>query len=199
MYMAEKTKKCYELADIDPALECDAQDNMGGIVETIIFGYHDEVATWPDLPAATETALDLEQAGALKGDVVMANGCKAYKFSFTDNTGSFTIKLQGETGGESFLEELTIVSARIRKKLLGFMNAAKGRKLFFIVEDNNGVKYLMGDRRRGAILASDSDGASTGTGATERNQTSLKFQYNAPRALAYEGDCESILTAATGG
>ena len=35
--MAEKTKKCYELADIDPALECDAQDNMGGIVETIIF------------------------------------------------------------------------------------------------------------------------------------------------------------------
>ena len=91
------------------------------------------------------------------------------------------------------------MSARIRKKLLGFMNAAKGRKLFFIVEDNNGVKYLMGDRRRGAILASDSDGASTGTGATERNQTSLKFQYNAPRALAYEGDCENILTAATGG
>ena len=57
--MAEKTKKCYELADIDPALECDAQDNMGGIVETITFGYHDDVATWPDLPAATETALDL--------------------------------------------------------------------------------------------------------------------------------------------
>ena len=197
--MAANTKKCYELADIDPALECDAQDNMGGVVESVIFGYHNEVATWPDLPVVKETAMSLDEAGALSGDVVMANGSKAYKFAFTDNTGSFTIKPQGETGGESFLMELTMVSARIRKKILGFMNATKGRKLFFIVEDNNGVKYLMGDRRRGAILASDSDGASTGTGATERNQTSLKFQYNAPRALAYEGDCENILTAATGG
>lgn len=189
-------KKCYDLADIDPAFECDAQDNMGGIVESVTFGYHNEVATWPDFPTSSDSALSLEKAGALEGDMVMANGCKAYKFSFTDNTGSFTIKPQGETGGESFLMELTLVSARIRKKILGFLNATKGRKLFFIVEDNNGTKYLMGDSRRGAILASDSDGATTGTAATERNQTTLKFQYNTPRALVYEGDCENILTAA---
>lgn len=189
-------KKCYDLADIDPAFECDAQDNMGGIVESVIFGYHNEVATWPDYPTSSDAALSLEKAGALEGDVVMANGCKAYKFNFTDNTGSFTIKPQGETGGESFLMELALVSARIRKKILGFLNATKGRKLFFIVEDNNGTKYLMGDSRRGAILASDSDGATTGTTATERNQTTLKFQYNTPRALVYEGDCENILTAA---
>lgn len=190
-------KKCFELADIDPALECDAQDNMGGIVESVIFGYHDEVATWPDSPTSKEAALTLDQAGALEGDVVMANGCKAYKLKFTDNTGSFSIKMQGETGGESFLMELSLVSARIRKKILGFMNAAKGRKLFFIVQDNNDVTYLMGDKRRGAILASDSDGATTGSSPTERNQVSLKFQFTTPRALAYEGDCENILTAAS--
>lgn len=194
--MADK-KKCFELADIDPALECDAQDNMGGIVESVIFGYHDEVATWPDSPTSKEAALTLDQAGALEGDVVMANGCKAYKLKFTDNTGSFSIKMQGETGGESFLMELSLVSARIRKKILGFMNAAKGRKLFFIVQDNNDVTYLMGDKRRGALLASDSDGATTGSSPTERNQVSLKFQFTTPRALAYEGDCENILTAAS--
>lgn len=194
--MADK-KKCFELADIDPALECDAQDNMGGIVESVIFGYHDEVATWPDSPTPKEAALTLEQAGALEGDVVMANGCKAYKLNFTDNTGSFSIKMQGETGGESFLMELSLVSARIRKKVLGFMNAAKGRKLFFIVQDNNDVTYLMGDKRRGALLASDSDGATTGSSPTERNQVSLKFQFTTPRALAYEGDCKNILTAAS--
>lgn len=196
--MAVNPKKCYELADIDPALECDAQDNMGGVVESVTFGYHNEVATWPDLPAVEENAMSLDEAGALSGDVVMANGCKAYKFAFTDNTGSFTIKPQGETGGESFQMELNLVAARIRKKILGFINATKGRKLFFIVEDNNGVKYLMGDARRGAILASDSDGATTGSSATERNQTTLKFQYTTPRALVYEGDCENILTAAGG-
>lgn len=194
--MADK-KKCFELADIDPALECDAQDNMGGIVESVIFGYHDEVATWPDSPTPKEAALTLEQAGALEGDVVMANGCKAYKLNFTDNTGSFSIKMQGETGGESFLMELSLVSARIRKKILGFMNAAKGRKLFFIVQDNNDVTYLMGDKHRGALLASDSDGATTGSSPTERNQVSLKFQFTTPRALAYEGDCKNILTAAS--
>ena len=194
--MADK-KKCFELADIDPALECDAQDNMGGIVESVIFGYHDEVATWPDSPTSKEAALTLDQAGALEGDVVMADGCKAYKLNFTDKTGSFSIKMQGETGGESFLMELSLVSARIRKKILGFMNAAKGRKLFFIVQDNNDVTYLMGDKRRGALLASDSDGATTGSSPTERNQVSLKFQFTTPRALAYEGDCKNILTAAS--
>lgn len=192
-------KKCYELSDIDPALECDAQDNMGGIVPALIVGYHNEVATWPDVPVPSEAALSLDAAGALKGDVVMANGCKAYKFHFTDNTGSFSIKMQGETGGESFLMELSIVAARIRKKILGLMNAAKGRKLFFIVTDNNDLNYLMGDKRRGAILATDSDGATTGASPTERNQTTLKFQFTSPRALAYEGDCENLLTAATGG
>lgn len=194
--MATDSKKCYELADIDPALECEAQDNMGGLVERLLFGYHNEVATWPDFPTFGESPMSLDKAGALDGDVVMANGCKAYKLVFTDNTGSFTIKPQGETGGESFIMELTIVSARIRKKILGFLNATKGRKLFFIVEDNNGVKYLMGDSRRGAILAADSDGATTGSSATERNQITLKFQFTTPRALVYEGDCENILTAA---
>ena len=191
--------KCYELADIDPALECDAQDNMGGIVPKIIFGYHEDVATWPDKPTSGSGALQLDAAGALSGDVVMNNGCKAYSLSFTDNTGGFTIKPQGETGGESFLYELTIISAKVRKKILGFLNATKGRKLFIIVEDNNGLNYLMGDKSHGAMLAADSDGATTGTAYTERSQTTMKFQYNCTRALVYEGDTENILTAAAGG
>lgn len=188
--------KCYDLSDIDPALECDSQDNMGGIVPKIIFGYHEDVATWPDRPTSAASALQLDAAGSLVGDVVMQDGRKAYSFAFTDNTGSFTIKPQGETGGESFLYELTVISAKVRKKILGFLNATKGRKLFIIVEDNNGLFYLMGDKSHGAILAADSDGATTGTAYTERSQTTLKFQYNSPRAFVYEGDTENLLTAA---
>ncbi len=76
------------------------------------------------------------------------------------------------------------------------MNAVKGRKMFFIVQDNNGEWYLMGDKWHGAKLAPDSDGAATGASCTERNQTTLRFQYNTPRAFVYEGDTENILTAA---
>lgn len=194
-------KKCINLADIDTNLSCSDQDNMGGIVPVVIFGYADEVGTWPEKPTpeAAETAIDMEKAGALVGDVVMNKGCRAYKFEFTDDVGSFSIKPQGEHGGESFLYALSIINAKIRKKILGFVNAVKGKKIFFIVQDNNGVYYLMGDAKRGARLANDSEGFVTGTNPTERNQASLNFTYSAPRALCYEGDTEHLLTETVGG
>lgn len=194
-------KNCINLADIDTNLSCSDQDNMGGIVPVVIFGYADEVGTWPEKPTpeAAETAIDMEKAGALVGDVVMNEGCRAYKFEFTDDVGSFSIKPQGENGGESFLYTLSIINAKIRKKILGFVNAVKGKKIFFIVQDNNGVYYLMGDAKRGARLANDSEGFVTGTNPTERNQASLNFTYSAPRALCYEGDTEHLLTVAAGG
>lgn len=190
--------KCVTLADIDQALSCSEQDNMGGIIPLLIFFYWDAVKTWPDLPAVAEASVpSLDVAGAWKGDVVMATGEKAYKFNFTDDTGSFKISPQGEEGGISYLYELNIVSAQIRKQILGFMNACKGRKMGFIVQDNNGNYYLMGDKNRGAKLATG-DGATTGTKPTDLNQTTLKFQYNCPRALMYEGDVTNLLTAAAG-
>ena len=194
-------KNCINLADIDTNLSCSDQDNMGGIVPVVIFGYADEVGTWPEKPTpeAAETAIDMEKAGALVGDVVMNKGCRAYKFEFTDDVGSFSIKPQGENGGESFLYTLSIINAKIRKKILGFVNAVKGKRIFFLVQDNNGVYYLMGDAKRGARLANDSEGFVTGTNPTERNQASLNFTYSAPRALCYEGDTEHLLTEAVGG
>lgn len=188
---------CYTLADIDQALSCAEQDNMGGIVPKVIFGYCDDVGTWPDLPTITDNAIAMEAGAALVGDVVMVSGSRAYYFEFTDEVGSFSIVPQGEPGGESFLYTLSIVSAKIRKKILGFVNAVKGRKVFFIVEDNNGVTYLMGDEKRGARLSNDSEGAVTGAAPTDRNQTSLNFVYNSPRALVYEGDTTNLLTATT--
>jgi hypothetical protein len=172
---------------------------MGGIVPQIIYGYCDDVATWPEkpAPAASATTMTLEAAGGLVGDLVMASGARAYKFDFTDDTGSFQIAMQGEKGGESFVETLTIVAQKIRKILLGFMNATKGRKIFIIVKDNNGQYYLMGDKDHGAQLAGDSEGAVTGAAYTERNHVGLTFTYNTPRAYTYEGDVENILTASS--
>ena len=63
--------------------------------------------------------------------------------------------------------DLNIISAKMRKKIFGFENATKGRKMFFIVTDNNGTNYLMGDKRRGALRASG-DGATTGASSTAR-------------------------------
>lgn len=190
-------KECIALDDINEAMDCKNPDNMGGIVPQIIFGYHADVATWPDYPAKTEAALTLEEAGTLKGDVVMKQGCKAYKMDFTDDVSEFKITDQGESGGESFLYDLNIISAKMRKKIFGFENATKGRKMFFLVQDNNGTWYLMGDKRRGALRASG-DGSTTGANATARNQNSLHYTFTSPRKCVYEGDVETLLVAAPG-
>lgn len=188
---------CINLADIDLGLSCAEQDNMGGIVPQVIYGNCDDVETWPTKPAEATvgSGISLEAAGTLVGDLVMKTGCRAYKFDFTDDTGSFTIKPQGEKGGESFIETLMFIAQKIRKILLGFMNATKGRKIFFLVKDNNGQWYLMGDQDHGAMLVADSEGANTGAAYTERNHVGLTFTYNTPRAFVYEGDTEDILTA----
>ena len=62
----------------------------------MIYGYWDEVATWPDLPAPTaNAAMTFEEAGAWDGDVVMKAGCKAPKLVFTDETGELTLTDHG--------------------------------------------------------------------------------------------------------
>ena len=116
------------------------------------------------------------------GDLVMKESCRAYKMDFTDELAEFKITDQGESGGESFLMDLNIISAKMRKKIFGFENATKGRKMFFIVTDNNGTNYLMGD------------GATTGASSTARNQNTLHYTFTAPRKCVYEGDTEDILT-----
>jgi len=188
--------KCVDLADIDEALDCTSPDNMAGIVPSIIFGYWDDVATWPDYPSKTTDPLAMDAAGVLVGDVVMATGCKAYKMAIQDGSAEFKITGQGESGGESFLYDMNIILPKLRKKIFGFENATKGRKMFFIVTDNNGVSYLMGDKRRGAEKSTDGS-STTGAKMTDLNQTTLHYTFSSPRKVVYEGDMKTILTAAT--
>jgi hypothetical protein len=137
--------------------------------------------------------MSLEEAATLLGDVVMKIGTRAFVLEFTEDTGSLTINPVGEIDSGQMEYTLTLVKARLAKKVLGFMNAALGRKMFFIVEDENGIYYLMGNKRRGCTFVTGSDGATTGTTSSDRNQASLQFKFRAGRAFVYEGDVEDIL------
>ena len=191
--------KCVSLADIDANVSCEEFDNLAGIVDEVIYGYWDDVESWPELPSGTNNAsLDFETAGAWNGSVVMKAGTRAYKLRFTDGTGVFTMTDQGEVGGESVLYQLDFIRAKISKLILGFMNATRGRKLFFIVTDKNGISYLMGDKLNAALKVAG-DAATTGTAQTDRNGVPLRFTYSCPRNLAYTGDKSTILTAVPAG
>lgn len=186
---------CVTLADIDANVSCEEFDNLAGIVDEIIYGYWDDVATWPNLPSGTQNQnLTLQDAGAWDGSITMKAETRAYKLRFTDGTGVLTMTDQGEQGGESVLYQLDIVRAKISQLILGFQNATRGRKLFFIVTDKNGISYLMGDKLNAAQKVA-ADASTTGTAPTDRNGVPLRFTYSCPRNLVYTGDKVNILTA----
>lgn len=190
--------KCINLNDIDHQLSCEG-GNMPGIVPEIIYGYHEDVSVWPTEPVPTvvgeiTTPVELDAAGALVGDLVMKEGTRAFTFKFTEDAGNFSIVPAGEIDGAHFIYNLNIVKARISQTILGFMNAASTRKMFFIVPDENGEYYLMGNKRRGATYVTGGDGAQTGTSASDRNQTTMQFQFRSGKALVYNGKTEELLT-----
>lgn len=193
-----KKDNCVSLEDVDHSLGCSG-GNSPGIVPSVQYGYWDDVDAWPDEPAPTKvgeeiTPATLEEYGALTGDVVMKPGTRAYTFDFTEDAGNFSMIPEGEVDGISVKYTLNIIKAKIQKKVLGFMNAAMGRKMFFIVQDENGKRYLMGSKKRGCSFVGGGDGANTGTGSGDRNQTTLQFTFRSGMALIYEGDTEDILT-----
>ena len=186
-------KNCINLEDIDHSLGCSG--NVSGIVPKLVYGYHSDVEVWPEepMPVDSNTPLALEESATLEGDLVMKDGRRAFELEFTEDTGSLTINPVGEIDGGHIEYTLTLIKAKLAKKILGFMNAALGRKMFFIVQDENGIHYLMGNKRRGCTYVTGGDGATTGTTSGDRNQASLQFKFRAGRAFVYEGDVENIL------
>lgn len=189
-------EKCIGLEDLQFGQNCADQDNMGGITPSVLaFDWHD-VAVWPKLPTrASDAPMDFEKAGAWNGDLVLKTGLKASIIEFTDDSGLLNITDQGETGGISFLYDLTMVFAKMRAEVFGFENATKSNRMGFIVTDSNGERYLLGDKGRGATRVTG-DGSTTGTASADRNQSSVRFNYSCPRKLIYTGDVDSLLKEA---
>ena len=133
----------------------------------------------------------MDAAGALVGDLIMKPATRAFSLDFTSDTGNLKIAPGGQVDGTNFTYTLALVKAKISKKILGFMNACTSKPTFILVQDENGVWYLLGSERRGASIGGD--GSDTGTSGDDRNQTSLTFTYRDGKALCYEGDTDTLL------
>ena len=171
-----------DFTDIDKNLA--GGDNMGGIAQKVYFGYHADVETFPSRPVAP---LTLETASTLIGDLVMKAGKRMYEMYLTDDTGEFKIEAVGEVDGKSFVEHLTLFHPGLQNKIRSFINAAKNQNLVFIVIDNDGQQYLMGDALHPAIYAGSPDGLGTGKDAAARKGMSFEFTYKTSNIYAYTG------------
>ncbi|MPL77636.1 hypothetical protein SDC9_23493 [bioreactor metagenome] len=168
-------------------------ENMGGLPQKVYFGFHADVATWPTKPAAP-VAID-EQA-VLTGDVTMKEGKRMFEMYMTDDTGEFKIEPVGESDGKSFVARLSFFHPGLSPKILGFMNAAKNDNLVFIVPDNNGNMYLMGDSLRPATYSGSPDGVGTSKETAGRRGASMEFTYKTSNIYLYEGSIPLTIAVA---
>jgi hypothetical protein len=160
-------------------------ENMGGIAQKLYFGLHADVATWPTKP--TTEAADLEALGALTGNITMKPGKRMFEMYITDDTGELQMETVGEKDGKSFVMHLRLFHPGLLEKILGFRNATKNENMVFIVPDNNGQMFLLGDAIRPATLESDAEGAGTGKETAARRGVGMEFTYKTSNILAYTG------------
>lgn len=163
-------------------------ENMGGMAQTVIFGLWEDVAAWPTAPVAPA---DIEANAAWTGDVVMKAGKNAFTFYSTDETCELKYNLVGETDGKSLEAELAIFNPGLKKKILGFIAAAKNANLFLIPQDGEGQYYLLGDSKFAAKMISADIGS--GKSRADRKGASLTFKFPTNCARVYSGDVTALL------
>jgi hypothetical protein len=163
-------------------------ENMGGLAQNCIFGYWDDVAQWPTAPA---NPANIEANGQLTGDVIMKAGKKAFSFYSTEDTSELKTNPVGEVDGKSFEMVLTIFNPGLKKKILGFMNAAKNENLFLIATDSDGQHYLLGDALRAAKF--DTGEGGTGKATSDRKGVTLTFKFKTNNLRVYVGDVTSLV------
>ena len=181
-----------ELADITKDLF--NGENMGGIGMKIYYGLFEDVASWPTKPTNATT---LEDLGKLTGSVVMKPGKRMFEMYVTDDTGEFKMESVGELDGKSFVMHLSLFNPGLKAKLLGLLNILKNGNAFFIVPDNNGQKFLMGDAIRAAIFTGSPDGAGTGKETAGRRGISMEFVYKTSNVYVYEGSVPLTVASVT--
>jgi len=172
-----------DFVDIDKNLT--NGENMGGIAQTVYFGLHKDVQTFPVKPTEPST---LEDLGKMTGSMLMKPAKRMFSMYLTDDTGEFEIEPVGEKDGKSYVLHLRLFHPGLLPKILGFINAAKNENLVFIVPDNNGQMFVMGDLLRPATYESAGDGAGTSKETAGRRGIGMHFTYKTSNIYEYKGD-----------
>lgn len=163
--------------------------NMGGIPQVVYYALHKDVASWPVRPKPTAT---LEQMGELSGNVVMKAGKAFRKFYVTDDEGKLDFEGVGEKDGKSFVLKLRMYSPGLTGKVMGLLNLIKNESLVFIVPDNNGNHFVLGDELRPATLDSI-EAMTTGQKTEERPGVGMIFAYKTANVYRYKGNIPIII------
>lgn len=169
-------------------------ENMGGLTQNLIYGLWEDVLVWPVAPASPS---NVEVNAEWVGDIIMKPGTRAYNFYSTDDASELRIRKVGNVDGLSFEMVVSVFNPGLKKKLLGFIAAAKNENLFLIARDAEGQYFILGDSNRAAKMIVG-EGIGTGKLTMNRKGGGLTFVFKTNVARVYVGDVTTILIPSIG-
>lgn len=136
----------------------DCNTSVGGIKRIY-------VANWSDVTEVTEAE------GVITG-ITMASEAKFKEYAFRKQTGSMTCTLNtNEQNGTHFVQtDISLVFTRMETSKRIELSALSLGQLMVIVEDANGIYWLVGKEQ---YVSASAGGAQTGQAATDQNAFTL--------------------------
>ena len=169
------------------------EKTLGGMVTEFLFGYKDDVQTWPAKQAANlrEHLVDLIETVA-GSNLVMKNGKRMFRIQVKKGSAELKYELQGESGAKSFKTTLETNIPGFRSVILGFMTATANQELVLLAKTRSGEWHLLGNEDEGVEY--DSGTANSGKTGTDANGADVTFATECAAPTVYKGDIESLKT-----
>ena len=153
----------------------DAEDNTAGLAQNIYYGKISDVMTFP-APVVDDSAGNgnLADLVTISSNIVMKSGKVMQKIYITLEEAELNGKLQGEIDGKSYMNGITFLHPGSKAAVLGFAQWSKNADLFFIVQEADGQRRILGHPAYPA-KASDGD-LTTGKKSADRKGNTFTFQ-----------------------
>ncbi len=146
-------------------------ENMGGYKNRLLFIPACSVKTVPELPAVTAASEDLvTAAGAF---VFTAVGDKPIFIYATDKTVKLDAENQGDTDGQSFVQKGEFFHPGSKAEVAAFARKVNNTPGYIVLEDANGVQYLVGSK---GLAANIKPSFSGGGDRTDRKGFQFTFE-----------------------
>lgn len=169
------------------------EKTLGGMVTEFLYGFKDDVATWPaKMPAAGRGSMTDHVETAVGENLVMKSRKRMFRIQVKKASAELKYELQGESGARSFKTTLECNIPGFRSAILGFLSATANQELVILAKTRSGEWHLLGDEDEGVEY--DSATANSGKAGTDANGADVTFSTECAAPTIYKGDVESLKT-----
>lgn len=157
----------------------DGSDNMGGLRTIAYYALHSEFAAGGHpAPAARDAATNLNDLSTITTAPTFTAGKGWKRFYITEDTGMVDSTLQGEKDGRSWLNTFKGLHPGNQEQLLGLFRYIVNAGMYWLGDDAEGSKRLVGSEFYPAKL--DTASITTTETAAGRKGTTFEFKCSSP-------------------